>query len=52
MKRSFNYTERTKITQRAVSVRLYSDSDGVQAFDADLNLADHEIASKGYENLS
>lgn len=39
MKRTFNYTERVKITQRAVSVRLYTDAAGVQVFDADLDLS-------------
>lgn len=43
MKRSFNYTERVKIAQGAVSVRLYSDSDGVQAFDTDIDLSDYKL---------
>lgn len=42
MKRSFNYTERIKISQRAVNVRLYNDTDGVQVFDADINLSDNK----------
>lgn len=47
MKRSFNYTERAKITQRSVSVRLYTASDSVQVFDADLDLSNQKSLPVG-----
>ena len=47
MKRSFNYTDRVKITQRAVKVRLFNDTDGVQAFDIDIDLSGYELLPKG-----
>ena len=47
MKRSFNYTERMRIPQRAVSARLYNESDGVQAFDADIDLSGFKNLPKG-----
>lgn len=47
MKRSFNYTDRAKITQRAVHVRLYSDFEGVQVFDADIDLSSYNHLPAG-----
>jgi hypothetical protein len=47
MKRTFNYTERVKINQRSVTVRLYTDTAGIQVFDADIDLSQHKSLPAG-----
>ncbi|NDJ61101.1 MAG: hypothetical protein GYB67_08245 [Chloroflexi bacterium] len=47
MKRTFNYTQRAKITQRSVRVRLYAAQDGAQIFDADLDFSGHKTLPAG-----
>lgn len=47
MKRTFNYTERVRINQRSVEVQVYSRPDGVQLFDAHIDLSQHHSLPAG-----
>lgn len=49
MKRSFNYTDRIKIHQSAVSVRLYYEPEGIQSFDAVIDLSGQKQIPRGAE---
>lgn len=47
MKRTFNYTERVRINQGSVNMQLFTGPDGIQMFDADIDLSSYHSLPSG-----